>query len=173
MTTYNYSLSNFNKELMSKAVGLSLPISTKISIEVCNFIRYRKLAEAKKILANVVEEKQAVPIKRFNKELAHRRAIGPGRYPITVAAEILKILKSAESNAQLQGLSTSNLVVKHIRANRASRPWKAGRHRGRLAKRTHIEVVLEEVKAEKTQKSETSKKKRLKDTDVNKSGVKK
>ena len=73
---------------------------------------------------------------------------GPGKYPVKAAGIIKKLLESVESNAQFKGLNTSNLIIKHIKADFASRPWHFGRQRRRKMKRTNIEVVVEEVKTE-------------------------
>jgi len=156
MTTYKYSFKDFNKELMSRAVGVSLGISTKFSVEICNYLRHRNITVAKRILKDVISEKKAIPFKRFTWNLAHKTAIGPGRYPVKAAIAILELIKSAESNAQFKGLSTGNLIIRHICANKASRPARSGRHRGRLGKSTHVEIVLEEV-AKKATKERTKK----------------
>ena len=57
-----------------------------------------------------------------------------------------KILKSAEANAQYKGLNSANLFIKHVSAQKGPTTHHYGRHRGRKAKRTHIEIVLEEKK---------------------------
>lgn len=148
---YNYSFKNFDKEHMAKAVGRDLGISTKHSIEICNFIRGKNLQKAKEILQRVVKKKQAVPFKRFNKNVGHRKAIGPGRYPVKASQNILKLLESAEINAQQRGLNTANLTIRHICSQKASTPMHYGRIRRIRMKRTHVEVVLEE-QAKKEQK---------------------
>jgi large subunit ribosomal protein L22 len=140
---YNYS-SKYDKENMARVVGRSLPISTKFSIEVCSFIRNKKTSEAKEMLKKVLEKKRAVPFKRFNKDLSHKRKIGPGRYPVKIVGEVIKLLESVEANAQFKGLNTSDLQICHINAHAASRPWHYGRKRRRKSKRTHLEIVVEE-----------------------------
>lgn len=131
---------------MARVVGRSLPISTKFSVEVCNFIRNRSVSEAKGILQRVIEKKQAVPFKYYKRDLSHKRKIGPGRYPEKVASELIKLLESVEANAQFKGLNTSNLQITHINAHMASRPWHYGRKRRRKTKRTHIEIIVGEKK---------------------------
>ncbi len=133
---------------MARVVGRSLPISTKFSIEICNFIRNKTTSEAKEILQKVIEKKQAIPFKIFKRELSHKRKIGPGRYPKKTAIEVIKLLESVEANAQFKGMNTSALHITHINAHLASRPWRYGRQRRRKAKRTHIEIIVEEKKAE-------------------------
>ena len=137
---------------MAKVVGRALPISTKFCIEICNFIRDMSTSDAKKILQTVVEGKKAVPFKIFNGGLGHKRKIGPGRYPIKATTEIISLIESAEANAQFKGLNTSDLYIAHINAHLASRPWRYGRQRRRKAKRTHIEIIVEERKAKSEDK---------------------
>ena len=156
---YNYSTKNYDKENMARVVGRSLPISTKFSVEVCSFIRNKTTSEAKAILERVKEVKQAIPFKRYKKDLSHKRKIGPGRYPKKVAIEVIKLLESVEANAQFKGLNTSNLYISHINAHLASRPWHYGRKRRRQMKRTTVEViVVEQAEAKKESKGKEAKK---------------
>ncbi len=141
---YSYATKDYDKEKMAKVVGKSLPISTKFSVEICNFIRYKTTNEAKEILKKVVEGKQAIPFKRFLKDLSHKRKIGPGRYPKKSAMEIIRLLDCVEANAQFKGLNTSNLQIRHICTHLASRPWHQGRKRRRKAKRSSIEIIVAE-----------------------------
>jgi len=144
-----YSIKNLDKEHTAKVSGRALSISTKHSIEICNFIRGRKLEKAKALLNEVINHKIAVPFKKFNKDVGHRKGkIASGRYPENACKAILKLLEGAEANAQFKGLNTANLIVSHICANKASTPWHYGRQRRRKMKRTHVEVIVEE-KAEK------------------------
>jgi large subunit ribosomal protein L22 len=137
------------KDNFASAHGKELSISTKQSVEICNYIRNRKVDDAERILKNVSAKKQAIPFRIYNRDMAHRTGIGPGRYPINAASEILRILKSARSNALNKGLSGSDLVIKTIIANKAASPFHSGRHRGRKMKRTHIKIILSEEKTDK------------------------
>jgi large subunit ribosomal protein L22 len=143
MMTYSYKTNNEN---IARAYGRGLPISNKQSIEICDFIRNRKVERAKTILENVITKEQAVPMRKFNRDTAHKKGIGPGKYPINAAKEILHILKSAESNAQSKGLATTDLTIIHISANKASQPWHSGRQRRSRMKRTHVQIVLGQQK---------------------------
>src|SRR3989338_2879916 len=116
-----YSINNFDAEHMARALGNSLPISTKHSIEICSFIRNKSLNEAKKILSLVVQHKKAIPFRRFNKGIGHKKIVGPGRYPENASSEIIKLLESVEANAQFKGLNTSNLTISHICAHKSSK----------------------------------------------------
>ncbi|MFH1771065.1 MAG: 50S ribosomal protein L22 [archaeon] len=143
-------------ENIAKAILRDAAISTKHSIEICSKIRNKKLEQAKKILEKIISLEQAIKYTRFTEGAGHKVGIGPAKFPVKAAQEILKIIKSAESNALDKGLS-KNLKIAHISANQASRPWHYGRQRRIKMKRTHVEVVLNEVKEKnKTEiKSET------------------
>ena len=142
-----YGYSTTLTENSAKAVGLSLPISTKQSIMICNVLRGKPVTKAKHLLEEVMKQKRAIPFTRFNRDTGHKPGMAAGQYPITAAAIILKLLKSAEANAQFKGLSTANLQVRHISAQKGPTTARAGRRRTQ-AKRTHIEIVLEEKKQE-------------------------
>ena len=155
---YNYSVKGLDPERTAKAVAISAPVSRKQAIEVCNALRGKPLNDAMALLEDVIAMKRAIPFRRFNRDTAHRKGKAAGKYPVKTSSHILDLLKSVSSNAQEKGLTTADLVVSHISAKGASRPWHAGRHARRRTKRTHIEVVVEqralETKARKTAKKE-------------------
>ena len=149
-----YATKKFNKEHMARAMGRGLPISLKKTAEACKFIRGKSVNEAKGILKEVSEKKMAIPFKRFNKDMGHKKKIGSGRFPIKVSNELIKLLETAEANAQFKGLNTSNLTIAHICAHKGGKSWHFGRKRRRQMKRTNIEVIVEE-KAKKELKKES------------------
>jgi len=151
----------YSKETMARAVGKDVVISTKNSVEIAKMIKGMSIEKAKARLQLVIELKKAVPYTRFNDDVAHKKAIGgPGRFPQKTAKEILKILESAEINAQFKGLDTTSMVIQHICAHKAARPWKHGRQGRRKAKRTHFEIILAEVQGTKEPKKENKQNKK-------------
>lgn len=142
---YKYAFKDYDAESMARNVLINASVSTKHCIEICNTIRGKKVERARHILGDAIEMKQAIPFRRFNLGVGHRRGIGPGRYPVNACTEMLKALDNCEANAQQKGLNTSELIIRHISANLASRPWHYGRARRRKMKRTHLEIVLEEL----------------------------
>ncbi|HII72272.1 TPA: 50S ribosomal protein L22 [Candidatus Woesearchaeota archaeon] len=158
MTDIKYAFKDFEKDLMARASGRDLDISTKQAIEICSFLRNKKLQRAKQILKNVMEKKEAIPFKRFTDGLGHKRGnIAAGRFPFKASSRMLKLLESVEANAQSKGLNTSDLEIIHICANIAHRPMHHGRQSRRLFKRTHVEVVVKETaKKEKAAKGRKS-----------------
>ncbi len=150
--TFGCTFANYNKELMARAAGRDLSISTKQSIEICNNIRKKPLKQAKRILEDAITQRRAIRYTRFNKNIGHKPGMAAGRYPVKAATNILAILKSAEANAQVKGLNTGNLALIHASAHKAARPMHYGRQRGTLMKRTHVEIVLQEKVQKKKEK---------------------
>ncbi len=155
---YHYAFKDFSKQHMARGVGIALPVSVKHSVEVLAYIKNKKVAEAKRLLDLAIAEKQAIPYKRFNQNLAHKTGIGPGRFPVKTAFEIKNLLESIEANAQFQGLNTANLVVMHASAKKAPGAYHYGRKKRRKMKRATIEIVVREA-----EKKESSKKQGTKD----------
>ena len=121
-------------------------ISTKASVEICRLIRNKQTKTAKEILERVIEKKQAVPYKRYNREIPHRRGnIAAGKYPIKASETILSLVKNAESNAENKGMS-KNLIITHISAHKGGKQSRYGRKMGKRAKRTHIKIIVQEKK---------------------------
>jgi large subunit ribosomal protein L22 len=126
---------------VAKAMGLS--ISTKQSIEICKSLRYKTTSYAKEFLEAVISMKRAVPFPSFNRDVGHKPGMAAGRYPTKACSEFLKLVKSAEANAQVKGLDTANLKISKILANKASAPATGGRQRYGT-KRSHLEIEVKE-----------------------------
>lgn len=158
-----------NKELSAVARGLSLAISPKAAVEVANAVRGMSSVKAKKLLEDVIAKKRAIPLRRFCDSRGHRKNIGPGFYPVSVAGELLKLIKGAEANASFKGLNTSLLVVRKIMPNTGSESYHYSRRRGLKTKCANIEVVLEEIakpddkKMDKKKRSDNKKEKAVGD----------
>ena len=152
-----YRYSTKIEENMAMAVSQSLPVSRKLSTQVCRFVKGMPVAKAKQALHDVMKFKRAVPMKRYYKETAHKTGMAVGRYPVKACQQVLNVLESAEANAQFKGLSSTDLIVHHAVAQKG--PTMSGQGRtGGAMKRTHVEIVLASRKApeKKTQpKAET------------------
>ncbi len=156
-------------EHQAKAVGRDLPISTKHAIEVSRFISGRYLKASQDLLLQVMEKKVAVPFKRFNMDTGHKKGhVGPGRYPVKAVSHFIKILNLLEANASNKGLDTESLVLRYVVPNKAARPFHFGRQRGIKAKRTHLEIIGEEIerKGKKQEKKVTKEVKDIKNKPV-------
>lgn len=155
---YKYSMQDYKKETMAKAVGVSLPISMKQSREICEFIKHENVQKVKTLLGKVQELELAVPYTRFNKNVGHKPGMAAGRYPVKAATEIRKLVENAEANAQFKGLNVNNLVIVHACAKLAPRPFRFGRQRGRKMRRAHVEIIVKEVETKKETKQSRAKK---------------
>lgn len=143
-----------NMAHIAVARALNVPISTKHCVEICRSLRFKDVSYAKKFLEEVSTLQRAVPYKRFIQDTGHKAGMSAGRYPQKAAKEILRLLKSVESNAQAKGLDTSNLKIIKLLANKASIPFSGGRHRTGT-KRTHVEVEVRERFAKKKEEIKT------------------
>ena len=140
------------------SIGRNLPISTKQTVEICGYIRGRTVEQALRLLEEVTKEKRAIPFKRFNKDMGHKKGdIASGRFPKKACMQVLKVLKNGEANASQKGL-VSPFVVEEIRATQGIRNWKMSRHRGRKGKSTHIYLTIGEGKKPEKKKTEVKKK---------------
>lgn len=163
MAEIKYAFGKFNKEIMARAIAKDAAVSTKQAIEIANYLRHRKLAQAKNLLNMVMEKKHAIPFKRFNDGVGHKPGkIAAGRYPVKASRVFLKLIESVEANAQIKGLNTSELELIHICAHKAHCPVHHGRHSGREFKRTHVEVVVKETAEKKKTKKQEKQKQKLK-----------
>lgn len=138
------------KENIATARCTDLVVSTKKAVEVCNCIRRKSIAKARNFLNDVLQFKKAVPYRRYNMDLPHRKGKqGPGRYPINTVKAVLAVLNSAVSNAEDKGLRSEDLFVETVMANKGPTSWRYGRQMRRQAKRTHIEITVKEKKGVK------------------------
>lgn len=153
MAKINYAFTDDDKAKTAKALGRSLKISPKHAVEICNKIRGMKVERAQAYLEDVMEMKTAVPFKKHNKKVGHRRGIGgwpTGRYPVKAAKQILDILKNAEANAEYKGLDTENLKIMHISSHkgyviRGWTPRAFGRASPFNTPTTHVQIILGEA----------------------------
>jgi len=139
-------------EKTSKAIGVEFSVSPKHCREVCKMLVGMKVEDAKKYLKDVADLKRPVPYTRFKYFLNPKPKVGPGRYPKKAALAILKVLESAQSNAEYKGLESDNMKVKLAAAHRgriekAYMPRAQGRSSPWNEQTTNIEIILEEIEA--------------------------
>jgi len=82
--------------------------------------------------------------------VAHKKGIGPGRYPEKAARYMLKTLENAENNAEYKGFDAENMKISHIsayggRVLKGMMPRAQGRATDKNKITTNIEIILEEV----------------------------
>ena len=139
-------------ETTSRAIGKELGVSPKKCREVCKELVGMKVDAAKKYLKEVADLKKAVPYTRFKMQLSPKPGVGPGRYPKKAALAILRVLESAQSNAEYKGLEADNMRIKVAAAHRGRieksyMPRAQGRSSPWNEQTTNIEIILEEIKA--------------------------
>jgi len=149
----------------ARARGSYLRVSFKNTRETAQAINGWKLQRAVKYLENVSEQKEAVPMRRYaggtgRSAQGKQFGVSRARHPVKSAEFLLGLLKNAEANADVKGLDTGNLIVKHIQVNQAPkqrrRTYRAhGRINPYMSNPCHIEMILTEGE-EVVQKSEES-----------------
>ncbi len=128
--------------------GRSLPVSTKISVEICNLIRHKPLSKAKRMMQDVLDMKRPLQLRRYNADLGHKPGLGAARYPIKASEMFLKLLNSVEANAESKGLNVNNLVIIHAKADKGEARWRYGRQGKTKMKNSHIQLKVEEKSTE-------------------------
>ncbi len=141
----NYSIEP-QPEKTSKAMGKELHISKKHAHEIASAITGMKVNTARGFLEDVTELKQAVPYKRFIRNVPHRKGMCTGRYPQKAAKEFLRVLKNAESNATYKGLDSENLKITHV-ATKTGHTYMGQfkRAQGRASPKRHETVSVEMI----------------------------
>lgn len=134
----------------AKARAKDQPVSPKFSREVAGLIRGMKVERAVATLEEVIELKRAVPLKRYNKRVSHKKGIGPGRYPVKASKVILGVLQSAVSNAEYKGLNPSDMAISTITIARGQtipghRPRAQGRATQWNQETVNVEIIIQEV----------------------------
>ena len=137
-------------ETTSRALGVELGVSPKHCREVYKMLIGMKIEDAKKYLKDVAELKTPVPYTRFKMFLNPKPKVGPGRYPKKAALAILKVLESAQSNAEYKGLDSENMKVTVVTTNlgRTTKgfiPRAYGRATQWNQQTANIEIILEEL----------------------------
>lgn len=155
MATYNYSYQDYNKETMARASDTNVAISLKKSVEACKAIKGKKVGTVIKYLEAVMDQKAVVPYTRYKQETPHRRGKGidTGGFPVAVAKELLRLVKSAEKNAKERELG-DNLYVLNASVRQGASRYHYGRYSGRKMKSTNVEVI---VGVKESKKKTTSK----------------
>ncbi|MBE0511835.1 50S ribosomal protein L22 [Candidatus Bathyarchaeota archaeon] len=153
MPKWGYSITELEPDRTVKASGRELRVSPKHAREVCKTIKGMKLDQAKEYLRQVILKKKPVPFRRHKKKVGHRHGIEKacaGRYPVKAAQKILKVLESAEVNAEYKGLAVERLRIIHASAYPGMKIKRYierafGRSSPRFETLCHVELVLEEI----------------------------
>ncbi len=152
MPNFGYSYAQELAENQVKASARDLRVSFKEMVELVRELRGKSLEDARRILEDVISLRRPVPFKRYKKGVGHRRQLQgwkAGRFPVKAAKLAMKLLKSAEANAEQKGLDTERLFIRHIAAQQGPKlrrffPRAFGRATPKVEQLVHLEVVLEE-----------------------------
>jgi large subunit ribosomal protein L22 len=117
--------------------------SFKHAVEICSFIKGRKLDSSIALLKKVEAKKQAVPIRRYKRKVPHKPGMGPGKYPVKASKAIREALESAAKNAEAKDLKREKLVVSVLEVNRAMSARRSARFR--RGKIINIKVEVREA----------------------------
>jgi large subunit ribosomal protein L22 len=140
-------------DTLARGKANELPISPKHAMEIARFIRNKKTGEAVAYLEEVVAQKKAIPFRKFNRKVAHKRGLpgwDAGRYPKKASLAYIRLIHSVTKNAEYLGLDIENLRIVHVAANRgrgfeAFFPRAMGRATPKRRETVNIEIVVREV----------------------------
>ena len=153
MARIDYS-QKISGDTIAKAKANELNMSPKHSIEIATFIRHQRVNDAITYLKDVIGLKKAIPFRRFNRNVAHKRGLpgtwDAGRYPVKASKEYIRILESVKKNAEYIGLDADNLEIIHVSANRGRAqksffPRAMGRATPKVRETVNIEIIVREV----------------------------
>lgn len=156
MVKKNYQARVRDEKAAAKAIAKNQPISTKYATEICREIKGERLDKAEKRLHAIIEKREFLPLRKYNKKVAHRRGesrsgVKSGRFPQKACGVFLNLLESVKANADFKGLDSENLMVAHCFASRGfgrrsvqPKGHIAGKRRRR--KSTHVEVIVREAR---------------------------
>jgi large subunit ribosomal protein L22 len=152
MSVTYYSTQPVDPAKTARAYGRDLPCSPKSGRNVAKALKGMPVARAKLFLEEVRELKTAVPFRVRNRKIHHRKGtgFGPGKYPVQTVKCMLKVLESAEANAEYKGLDKDSLVITHASAYQgtviqAYTPRAQGRATPHYNRLCNFEVVLTQV----------------------------
>lgn len=146
--SFGYAAQNVDPETTAKAAGRDIPVKPKFAVNVAKALKGKSVKQARTFLEEVVALKTPVPFRVHKRQVKHRRGgVGPGQFPVSVAAAYLRVLNDASSNAEYKGLDPDNMYVWHACAHRAAPlPGFMPRAQGRATQWnkqcSHLELVL-------------------------------
>lgn len=120
---------NPRPEKSARVYGRGARVSQKSSILVCRKVTGMRSDKAKRLLENMLIQKESLD----------------GKFYTNVSGEILKLINSAEKNAESKGLDTERLFV-HASAHRGFTMYtpRGLKRRREQRKVTNLQVVLEQ-----------------------------
>ena len=140
-------------ENTAKAMLRERRMSNKHSKEIARELKGKTASEAVDYLEAVVEGDQAVPFRKHNGGVGHRKNIDgwdAGRFPNKASKEFLKLLENAIANADHQGFEGESMRIAHVAAHKVGeaqgrKPRAMGRATAWNTPEVDVELILEEV----------------------------
>merc|ERR1712226_329089 len=165
-TMVKYAHEPANPTKSAKARGSDLRVHFKNTRESAMALKQMELGKAKTYLEAVLDRKRCIPFRRFCGGVGRTAQAknegstnAQGRRPIKSVEILLNLLKNAESNAELKGLDTDNLVISHVQVNQAQkqrrRTYRAhGRINPYMSSPCHVELTLSEKDSQVVKEAE-------------------
>ena len=154
MATY-YSTVPADPAKTARAYGRDLDCSPKSGRNVARALKGMPIGRAKEFLQSVARLETPVPFKVRVRKIHHRRGegFGPGKWPVGVVTRFLKVIESAEANAEYKGLDKERLVITHASAYQgtviqAFTPRAQGRATPHYNRKCNFEVIVSQVDEE-------------------------
>lgn len=156
MARTGYS-NNTTGDNIARVKGNELSCSPKHAIEIAHLIRNMMADDAIAYLEQVTEFKRAVPFHHFARNVHHQKSLNgktfgtaAGRYPVKAANEYIRLIRSAQKNAEYAGLAPEKMVIVHAAANKgrcmkAIFPRAMGRATPKHRDSVNVELILREV----------------------------
>lgn len=134
---------------VARAYGYELRTSWKNAINICRQIQGLSARKAEQYLEDVVALKRPVKFTTRFRKVAHKRGIGPGRYPKKSAQKTLAVLRNAINNAEYQGFDPDEMVIVHASAYKGRTlpgfmPRAHGRATAANEDTTNVEIILKQ-----------------------------
>jgi large subunit ribosomal protein L22 len=143
-----------DEKKLSRVIMKNKPVSLKFSTELCRELKNKNIAKAESFLNDITEQKRYLPLRKFNKRVAHRKGdsqsgVKSGRYPLNTAKVFIELVHSLKANADYKGLDADKLIIKSIFASQGLGRVKyqsQGRISGKKRKKksVHIEAIAVE-----------------------------
>lgn len=134
---------------VARAYGNELRTSWKNAINIAREIQGMTVRKAEQYLEDVIALKRPVRMTTRNTKIAHKRGIGPGRYPKKSATKALMVLRNAINNAEYQGYDPDEMVIVHAsaykgRTIKAFMPRAHGRATAKNEETCNLEIFIRE-----------------------------
>ncbi len=148
---YNFQ-KKVNEKKIAKASKQNTPISTKYAVEFSNYFKNKPLSKAIRICEDIMEKKDHLPLRQYNKKVAHRKGVAKwgvpsGRWPLNASKAIRALLLDVKANAENLNLDVDKLKIIHMFAvkgvtRRKTQPLGRTGGKQRESKSTNIEVIV-------------------------------